>query len=211
MRAPCYTRSVLVRAFVAGVLLACSVSGCRREADERNDQAGQALGVLGQTPEFSLVDQAGKPVTRQSFQGKVWAAAFMFTRCPTICPAITRRMKSVQERAKGKGVPLELVSFSVDPDNDTPEVLAKYAAQYGASLDTWHFLTGPFDAMAKTAEQGFKIAVERRPGDEESGGIIHGSHLVLVDKSGAIRGYYRTTEDAAIDQLLGDAAQLAAR
>ncbi len=206
------------RRIFAAALLAVSVGsgGCRREADGASGRSGtegasssQTLPELGRITEFSLVDQGGRAVTRETFSGKVWAAAFMFTRCPTICPEITRRMKTVQDRAQRKGLPLTLVSFSVDPDNDTPEVLAKYAGDYGAKLDTWTFLTGKYEVVARTAEQGFKLALERRPDSKEHGGITHGSHLVLVDQRGAIRGYYRTSEDAALEQLLADAARLA--
>ncbi len=201
---------ILRVALVSLLALAPCLAGCRRDGDnERSVKgAGLELAVLGQTPEFSLVDQGNRPVTRHSFDGKVWAAAFMFTRCPTICPEITRRMKGVQERAKTQSVPLELVSFSVDPDNDTPEVLTKYASSHGASLDSWHFLTGKYEVISQAAEQGFKIALEKRPNEKQHGGILHGSHLVLVDKKGKIRGYYRTTEEAALNQLLKDASSL---
>jgi protein SCO1/2 len=209
-------RPVKRRVLVAA-LLAASVGafGCRREPDAAGGGSGtdgasssQSLPELGRITEFSLVDQNGRAVTRETFGGKVWAAAFMFTRCPTICPEITRRMRTVQERAQKKGLPLTLASFSVDPDNDTPEVLTKYASDYGAELDTWTFLTGKYEVVARTAEQGFKLALERRSDSKEHGGITHGSHLVLVDQRGGIRGYYRTSEDAALEQLLTDAARL---
>ncbi len=198
------------------LFLSCAAFlGCDRGEAGRVDVKGAARGgelpELGRITEFSLVDQSGRAVTQDTFSGKVWAAAFMFTRCPTVCPEITRRMKSVQERAQARKLPLSLVSFSVDPDNDTPEVLSKYAHEYGASLDSWSFLTGPFELVAATAEKGFKIAVERGPGAEAHGGITHGSHLVLVDQRGAIRGYYRTTEDEALERLLLDAAALTKR
>jgi protein SCO1/2 len=168
------------------------------------------LPSLGNVGSFSLKDQSNRPVTAETLRGHVWAAAFFFTRCPTVCPRITRRMRDLQEQAGKDGVKLELVSFSVDPDNDTPEVLSAYAKQYGADLSTWRFLTGDLEVVRKTSEQGFKLALDGKPTPgAEHLGLFHGSHLVLVDRTGTIRGYYRTSEDSQMTQILKDAALLA--
>ena len=97
---------------------------------------------LGKVPPFALTDQEGRPFTRETAAKSVWVAAFMFTRCPTICPRITRRMRQLQERAKAESVPLRLVSFTVDPEYDTPAVLKEYAGKYQADLASWWFVTG---------------------------------------------------------------------
>lgn len=176
-------------------------SACRRPSD---------LEQLGNVGAFQLTDQQGRAVSAETMRGHVWAAAFFFTRCPTVCPRITRRMRDLQVAAGKQGVPLDLVSFSVDPENDTPQVLQAYAQQYGADPGTWRFLTGDLEVVRKTSEQGFKLALDGKvtPGAEHLG-LFHGSHLVLVDKVGQIRGYYRTSEDAQMAQLLKDAALLA--
>lgn len=175
-------------------------SACRR---------AEPLPELGKVGTFQLTDQANRPVTEEVMHGRVWAAAFFFTRCPTICPRITRRMRQLQEQAQKSGVELELVSFSVDPENDTPEVLAAYAQRYGANLATWRFLTGDLEVVRKTSEQGFKLALDGKPTPgADHLGLFHGSHLVLVDRSGTIRGYYRTSEDAQMSQLLVDAGRI---
>lgn len=177
-----------------------ALAACRRSSD---------LPALGGVGSFNLTDQAGRPFSPQVMAGKVWAAAFMFTRCPTVCPRITRRMRDLQEAAKKDSVALELVSFSVDPENDTPEVLRAYAQQYKADLSSWRFLTGDIEVVRKTSEQGFKLAFEGKPTPgAEHFGLMHGSHLVLVDGTGQIRGYYRTSEDEQMAQLLKDAALL---
>jgi protein SCO1/2 len=158
---------------------------------------------------FSLIDQAGRKVSEATLRGQVWAAAFFFTRCPTVCPRITRRMRDLQQAAAKDGVKLGLVSFSVDPENDTPAVLTAYAKQYGADLSSWRFLTGDLEVVRKTSEQGFKLALDGKPTPGAADfGLFHGSHLVLVDGVGQIRGYYRTSEDAQMVQLLKDAALL---
>jgi protein SCO1 len=173
--------------------------GCRRAAPP----------LLGSVGSFNLTDQAGRPVNAESLRGQVWAAAFFFTRCPTVCPRITRRMRDLQQAAAKEAVKLQLVSFSVDPDNDTPDVLTAYAKQYGADLGTWRFLTGDLEVVRKTSEQGFKLALDGKPTPGAADfGLFHGSHLVLVDGAGQIRGYYRTSEDSQMAQLLRDAASL---
>jgi len=181
--------------------LVVSLGACRRAQD---------LPALGNVGSFSLKDQAGRPVTAETMRGKVWAAAFFFTRCPSVCPRITRRMRALQEQATKEHLELELVSFSVDPDNDTPEVLGAYAKQYGADLSTWRFLTGDLEEVRRTSEQGFKLALDGKPTPgADHLGLFHGSHLVLVDRAGTIRGYYRTSEDGQMTQLLKDAELLA--
>ncbi len=190
----------LSRRELGSVACALALDGCNRPAE---------LPALGSVGEFSLKDQAGRPVTAATLRGKVWAAAFFFTRCPTVCPRITRRMRELQQAAAKDSVKLELVSFSVDPDNDTPEALTAYAKEFGADLATWRFLTGDLEVVRKTSEQGFKLALDGKatPGAEHFG-LFHGSHLVLVDGTGQIRGYYRTSEDGPMAQILRDAARL---
>jgi protein SCO1/2 len=185
---------------LALLALGLTGAGCSKPA---------ALPALGNVGNFALQDQAGRPVTEGTFKGKVWAAAFFFTRCPTICPRITRRMLALQKAAAERHVPLWLVSFSVDPENDTPEVLRAYAKEYGADLASWSFLTGDLEVVRKTSESGFKLALDGKatPG-VEGFGLFHGSHLVLLDGSAQIRGYYRTSEDEQMTQLLADAAAL---
>jgi protein SCO1 len=176
--------------------------GACREAPE--------LPEYGTVPAFTLMDQSGRPITPDVLRGRPWVAAFMFTRCPSICPAVTRTMRGIQERAWARALGLNLVSFSVDPDNDTPEVLRDYAAHYSADLNSWAFLTGDYNVVKTTAEQGFKTALSGRADpSQEHFGITHGSHLILVDPEGKIRGFYRSSEPEAIDQLLVDAARLA--
>jgi protein SCO1 len=179
--------------------------GCRRS----EAAAAQALPQLGTVGPFWLTDQDGRSFSEQSLSGKVWVAAFMFTRCPSICPEMTRRMRYLQEQAQARNLPLHLVSFSVDPDNDTPPVLRQFAAQYGADTRSWSFLTGDNSVIRAAAEQGFKIGVEGalRPGAEHMG-ITHGTHLVLLDGARSIRGYYQSSEPAQLQQLLEDAAAL---
>jgi protein SCO1 len=172
-------------------------------------QPDAGIPEYGPVGEFSLRDQTGAAFGSAELRGKVWVAAFMFVRCPTICPVITARMKSLQEQAKERGIPLRLVSITVDPDNDTPEVLRAYASEKGADQSSWHFLTGDYDAIKKTSVQGFKTALEgKADAKKEHYGILHGSHLILLDKQNRLRGFYRTSDDAEMARLLEDAKKL---
>jgi protein SCO1/2 len=171
-------------------------------------RSGEPLPKLGRVGAFALVDQDGKSVTAETLRGKVWVAAFFFTHCPSICPRITRRMRALQLDANGHTPAIMLVSFSVDPENDTPPVLLAYAQKYAADLHTWSFLTGDLAVVKATVVDGFKLALDGKPDPAaENGGIIHGAYLVLVDPTLTIRGYYRTDDDAEMKRLLDDAGR----
>jgi protein SCO1 len=167
------------------------------------------LEVLGQLGDFTLTRENGQSYGKKDLQGQVWVAAFMFTRCPTVCPRITQRMREVQSAAQKKQIPLTLVSFSVDPEYDTPEILTRYAAAQSVDLANWRFLTGNYELIQKTAEQGFKLALEgKADAAAEHYGISHGSHLVLVDGQARIRGYYRSSDDGEMARLIEEAERL---
>lgn len=167
------------------------------------------LPELGQVQQFALTDQDGKATALASFAGKPWVAAFMFTRCPSICPRITQAMKGLQAQANQKKLPVHWVSFSVDPSNDTPTVLREYMQKQGVAGSNWSFLTGDIDVIKRTAEDSFKQALEGQADPQKADfGITHGSHLVLVDGKGAIRGFYRSSDDVELAKLLTDLGQL---
>jgi protein SCO1/2 len=166
------------------------------------------LPVLGTLPDFRLVDQEGRAFGGAELRGYVWVAGFIFTRCPTICPAITARMAKIQHRARGIEPGFRLVSFSVDPGYDTPARLADYARHYKASPRMWKMLTGPLDTMKGTVEDGLKIAMGKPAGDTDFASLFHGTHFVLVDQKLRIRGYYDSSAPDVEDRLLHDATML---
>jgi protein SCO1/2 len=173
-------------------------------------QLGAAPPVLGTLPAFALTDQAGRSFGTRELRGRVWVADFIFTSCQEACPLLTARMAEVAKRARHLGPDFHLVSISVDPQRDTPERLAAYAAQHGASPVAWSFLTGPADAIEAAVTDGFKVGMgrERRPGapDAPQGTdgfweIFHGENLVLVDRELRIRGYFPATPEG-LDRLM---------
>jgi protein SCO1/2 len=117
-------------------------------------------------------------------------------------------MARVQDRTRNLEPAFHLVSFSVDPEHDTPARLAAYARVHRASPRMWTFLTGPSDAVRETVEHGLRISIGEDPADPSPAGISHGTHLVLVDGAGRIRGYYDPAEADALDRLVRDAALL---
>ena len=166
------------------------------------------LPVLGTLPDFRLTDQDGQPFGGKELRGYVWVAGFIFTRCPTICPAISARMAKIQRRARGIEAGFRLVSFSVDPAYDTSQRLAEYARRYKASPRMWKMLTGSIEGMKGTVEDGLKIAMGTPAGENDFASLFHGTHFVLVDRDLRIRGYYDSAAPDVEDKLLHDATML---
>jgi cytochrome oxidase Cu insertion factor (SCO1/SenC/PrrC family) len=164
------------------------------------------LPVHFEVPEFELIDQHERTVTAVSLRGHPWIAAFIFTRCAGPCPMMTEKMSELQKAVPDAEV--KLVSFSLDPDYDTPEVLRQYAEAFGADRRRWHFLTGDRREILDVAA-GMKITAVVGLDSEED--IIHADYFVLVDPQGRTRGYYRGTDDEALGRLAGDVRSLTTR
>jgi protein SCO1 len=169
-------------------------------------QLGAAPAVLGALPSFALTDQTGHAFGTRELEGKVWVADFIFTACQEACPLLTQRMQEVAHRTRQLGPDFHLVSISVDPERDTPALLAAYGARYGASPVRWSFLTGPADAIEAAVTGGFKVGMGREAVTPDGGGpsffeIFHGENLVLVDRQLRIRGYFQATPEG-LDRLV---------
>lgn len=165
--------------------------------------------VYGTVPDFELINQDGETFRAEDLHGRVWVANFIFTSCAEVCPRLSSRMRELQERLTNMGDAVRLVSFSVDPERDTPERLKEYSATYTAKKDIWSFVTGPIESLEKTVVDGFRMSMERTE-IEDTGffDIVHGERFVLVDQLGQIRGYYHSDEEG-LQALLNELGLLA--
>src|SRR5438477_12597135 len=164
----------------------------------------RTVSSYGTVPSFQLTNQNGQPFGSVQLAGKIWIADFIYTTCPGPCPMISGRMSELQKPLEKSDV--HLVSFSVDPEKDTPAVLRGYAGKLQAEPGRWDFLTGPKSAIYKLSHDGFKLAVS--DGSDVQGLPAHCTRMVLVDRHGQIRGYYDATEPETITKLLADANHL---
>jgi protein SCO1 len=164
----------------------------------------RAVSSYGTVPAFELANQNGQSFGSAQLTGKIWIADFIYTTCPGPCPMISSRMSELQKPLEKSDV--HLVSFSVDPEKDTPQVLRAYAEKLQADPARWDFLTGPKSAIYKLSHDGFKLAVS--DGSDEQGIPVHSTRMVLVDRHGQIRGYYDAAEADAVTKLLADANHL---
>ena len=164
----------------------------------------RTVSSYGTVPAFQLVNQNGQPFGSAQLAGKIWIADFVYTTCPGPCPMISSRMSELQKPLEKSDV--RLVSFSVDPEKDTPQVLRGYAEKLQADPARWDFLTGPKSTIYKLSHDGFKLAVS--DGSNEQGIPVHSTRMVLVDRRGQIRGYYDATEADAVTKLFADTNHL---
>ncbi len=162
--------------------------------------------VLGDAPSWQLTNRDGRTVSSTELAGAPYVVDFVFTRCVAICPAMTAQMERVT-RDLPEGTEVKLVSFSLDPEHDTPDVLQAFAAKRHAP-DSWLFLTGTDQQqMFDLSEKGFKLSATLNR-DDPAQPIIHSTRLVLVDAQGKIRGYYDSLEAEAMDKLRDDLGTL---
>ena len=146
-------------------------------------------------PTFDLVTSKGAKFTRDDLVGKVWVADFVFSTCPESCPSMTRRMARLQDRILADPFltkHVRLVSFSVDPEVDKPEVLRAYAEQEGADDEIWKFVTGDAGAVPDLSQRGFGLAAFPNPEFDTNPAaprVSHSDRFVLVDHEARVRAY----------------------
>jgi protein SCO1 len=169
-----------------------------------NHLSNRPLPSYGTVPKFELVNQDSQPFGSEQLAGKIWIADFIFTSCPGPCPIISTRMSELQKPLAKSDV--HLVSVSVDPEKDTPEVLRVYAGKLRIQPLRWDFLTGSRAAIYSLSKDGFKLGVS--DGSEEEGVPVHSTRFVLVDRRGTIRGYYDALAPDGVTKLLADTNHL---
>ncbi|HET8810171.1 MAG TPA: SCO family protein [Flavobacteriaceae bacterium] len=173
------------------------------------------LATIGEVPSFSFTDQNGKTITNADYKGKVYIVEFFFTTCPTICPIMNRNMVKIQDEFYGNPN-FGIASFSINPETDTPEVLKKYAEEYGVTNPNWHMMTGDRKKIFQLANKGFNLYVGINP--EVEGNFQHSGYFALVDQNGMIRSrkdefgnpiiYYNGLDDKDLQFLKEDIRKL---
>jgi protein SCO1/2 len=175
----------------------------RGAAEERPLEGLQKFGAV---PPFSLTERDRRAVTLSDLKGKVWIVNFIYTNCPDTCPIQTAQMRQIQDDFRNEK-DLRLVSITVDPTRDTPEILSKYANRFSADPARWFFLTGDKKAIYKFAESDFRLGAVELPRAKrsESGAThTHSPRFVVVDREAQIRGYYVSTDPDAMKRLHRD-------
>lgn len=150
-------------------------------------------------PEFTFLDQSQRAIGRSDMEGKITIVEFFFTSCPSICPIMSAEMERVQDVFRNDEH-VQIYSISIDPEFDTPDVLASYAAKHRAREGKWFFLSGPKEETYRLARCGFVLPTIDGKGEPED--FIHSDKFILVDELGRIRGYYSGTEREGVDQLI---------
>ena len=151
---------------------------------------------------FKLFNQNGKIITNETLKHKIYIADFFFTSCSTICPLMTKNMKYVDSSLRNFSKHISLLSFTINPDFDTPKVLRRYRSKYKISSKNWLFLRGNEKQTHQLGIEHFKVFATR---DENvSDGFAHSGAFTLVDKEGFVRGVYLGTDKKEVDKLIKD-------
>lgn len=190
------------------VLLTLALSSCKTDT--------QALPKLGKKkfvdgvevphtiPSWTYLRHDSTTVTDQDLKDYIYVADFFFTSCPTICPRVAKEMLRIQEALKDEPM-VRLVSFTIDPERDTPSVLKRYADNIGADTQKWWFLTGEKEPTYELANEYFVVAYEDA---SVPGGFDHSGKIILVDKEGHIRSFSEGTDPSETPKIIADAQKL---
>lgn len=157
-------------------------------------------------PFFYFRNQDSVLVKSTDMKGKVWIVDFFFTTCPTICPSMTKNMKRLNDATKDLKKDIQFISFTINPNHDTPSQLKKYRNYYGATASNWQFLTGKEAETHQLGIENFQVFAGRD--DESEGGYAHSGAFTLVDKEGYVRGVYLGTDKKQVDKLEKDLRKL---
>jgi protein SCO1/2 len=176
-----------------GMLLLLLLSSCTQV---------KPLPSLGQIPQFDLVSSTGQPFDSRTLDGHIWVANFVYTTCDGPCPMMSHQMRGIQNSTAATPE-VKLVSFTVDPVHDTPDVLARYAKFFKADESRWYFLTGEMARLNDLGLKAFKLT-------GVNGDLSHSTRFVLVDAHRQMRGFYLSSDDDFPKRLLHDIRQLQA-
>lgn len=193
-----------ILAVVGSFLAAAAV--CFSSASSPAAPRGSSLLEGRDVGPFELTRETGETVRSSDLADSVWMAAFTFTRCPSSCPRISTTLKGLQDKLAGTGV--KIVSISVDPKFDTPEVLKSYGTRFGADPARWLFLTGEESNIYDLIQKSFVVSAiptspeERKAGAED---IAHSDRIVLVDRGLKLVRHFDSNDTRELESLITEA------
>lgn len=181
------------------IILAILLGGCGKDDVNKGIETSMSEDI----PHFEYTNQNEEDFGTSDLEGKWWIADFIFTNCTSVCLPMTTNMAVLQEKLKEEDIDVELVSFSVDPDYDTPEVLNAYSKQYDADLDNWNFLTGyDFQTVKELSIKSFRSLIqEPEEGDDQ---VLHGTSFFLVNPEGELIKNYSGLDVEVMDEIVAD-------
>ncbi|HLQ46695.1 MAG TPA: SCO family protein [Planctomycetaceae bacterium] len=155
--------------------------------------------------DFEFTERSGRTIGKADLLGHPWIAGFIFTNCAGPCFKVSSAMRQLQEEFF-KETDLRLVSFTVDPERDTPEVLTKYAKGFQADPDRWLFLTGDKAQIYNLIWGSFLMPVQEETGERRQPGFefMHTTNILLVDEQGVVQGKWSSTNEEEFDKLRRD-------
>ncbi|RBP05549.1 SCO family protein [Rossellomorea aquimaris] len=153
--------------------------------------------------DFTYTNQNNQEVGLDDLKGEIWIADFIFTSCETVCPPMTFNLTKIQKQLKDEGIDdINFVSFSVDPEVDTPDKLKEYISEYEADTKQWDLLTGyQQEEIISLAEESFKVLVRDDPSSDQ---VIHGTSFYLVNKEGKVVKNYSGLQDVPYEEIVSD-------
>lgn len=173
--------------------------------------SGGNLEKMAKAPAFELTDQNEKKITNEDYKGKVYVLEFFFSTCPSICPIMNKNMKKIEEKYFGNPQ-FGIASITINPENDTPQVLLDHAKNLGITSKNWHFLTGDKAYIYSIANKGFNLYAGQN--NKAAGGFEHSGLFALIDKEGNIRCrkdeygnpimYYDGLKDEGVKAIIED-------
>lgn len=178
------------------------LAGCSSESSEVKLRGSLDMDL----EEFEYTNQNGEKFGTDDLKGKVWVADFMFTSCETVCPPMTANMAKLQAMAKEENLDVEFVSFSVDPEVDTPEALKTFIDKFTDDTENWNLLTGySLEEIKRFAKDNFETLVDKPEGQEQ---VTHGTKFYLVDQQGLIVKEYSGISNTPYEEILQDIERL---
>jgi len=182
------------------IVCSCQPSHTDKKQNQHSDIMRNAYGDLYQVPPFNAMAQNGQTLSSEALKGMVYTVNFFFTSCPDVCPEMNEKLKYIQSDFINNP-DFKLLSFTIDPDFDTLDVLRKYAVKMGAKAGKWFFLRSSKDSVTQLARKGFLLPLEQLAGKDV---YIHSSRIVLVSRDGIIFNYYDSFDELDMKRLQKD-------